>query len=375
MLKILPVASGSTGNSMLVELDGKRVLIDLGVTASRLFSALSSNDYGWEDIDAVLITHTHTDHIKGLQVCLKRITAPVFMSSTSKNTLMLDRAMALQYEEKTEILPGLWVTTIQTSHDCPGSIGFKIETKSTCFGYITDLGIIPNSTKELLYGSDCIVIESNYDEEMLRLGPYPIYLKRRILSERGHLSNTACAEAVIQFAEKGTKFFFLAHLSQENNRPELALSRVREAVVGENVHIEVLPVSGNHMIEIKKRTAFTTKKITYIREPTDLQCGQAVLAMVTGVSVEQVIRELGNDRETNLKEMKFFLRKHGIWVSDERIQASSREELPALCMLSLETPRCWHWSLYGGGIFYDPEHGVLFDFPESARRYFWEIRL
>ena len=118
----------------------------------------------------------------------------------------------------------------------------------------------------------------------------------------------------------------------------------------------------------KKRT------VQYIREPTDLQCGQAVLAMITGQAAEQVVRELKNDRETNLKEMKGFLRAHGVWVSDERIQITDRGELPAMCVLSLETPRCWHWSLYCDGIFYDPEHGVLDDFPESGRRYCWEIR-
>ena len=117
-----------------------------------------------------------------------------------------------------------------------------------------------------------------------------------------------------------------------------------------------------------------TETIQYIHEPTDLQCGQAVLAMITGVSVEKVAEELCNDRETNLKEMKGFLRRHGIWVSDERVQITEMSELPALCMLSLETPRCWHWSLYQEGTFYDPEHGVLDDFPESERKYYWEIR-
>ena len=115
-------------------------------------------------------------------------------------------------------------------------------------------------------------------------------------------------------------------------------------------------------------------QIEYIHEPTDLQCGQAVLAMVTGLTAEQVAGELGNDRETKLCEMKSFLRGHGVRVSDKRIQIMRRDELPPLCLLSLETPRCWHWSLYCEGLFYDPEHGVLEDFPESARKYYWELR-
>ncbi|WP_455529790.1 hypothetical protein [Ruminococcus sp.] len=114
--------------------------------------------------------------------------------------------------------------------------------------------------------------------------------------------------------------------------------------------------------------------IKYIHEPTDLQCGQAVLAMVLGKTPEYICSLLGNDRETDLKEMKQTFRAHGVWISDERKQAESKEDLPPLALLSLETPRCWHWSLYCEGTFYDPEHGVMEDFPQSARKYFWELR-
>ena len=114
-------------------------------------------------------------------------------------------------------------------------------------------------------------------------------------------------------------------------------------------------------------------EIEYIHEPTDLQCGQAVLAMVLGMDVGEVAQELDNFRETNLKEMKAYLRSHGRKVSDERIPVTDKSELPPLCMLSLETPRCWHWSLYCDGTFYDPEHGVMEDFPKANRKYYWEI--
>ncbi len=115
-------------------------------------------------------------------------------------------------------------------------------------------------------------------------------------------------------------------------------------------------------------------KIGYIHEPTDLQCGQAVLAMLTGIAPDEVCRELGNDRETTLREMKQYLRSHGFFMSDERVQVGDKSELPPRCVLSLETPRCWHWSLYCDGTFYDPEHEILDDFPASNRRYYWEVR-
>lgn len=114
--------------------------------------------------------------------------------------------------------------------------------------------------------------------------------------------------------------------------------------------------------------------ISYIHEPTDLQCGQAVLAMVLNKTAEEIVDFLGNERETTLKEMKDTLRHFGVYVSDNRIPVKKKEQLPHLCMLSLETPRCWHWSLYCDGVFYDPEHGVMNDFPESSRRYYWELR-
>lgn len=114
-------------------------------------------------------------------------------------------------------------------------------------------------------------------------------------------------------------------------------------------------------------------KINYIHEPTDLQCGQAVLAMLLGTSAEEICKMLGNERETNLREMQTVLSENGIKFSRERKLAQTKADLPGAALLSLETPRCWHWSLYANGVFYDPEHGVLDDFPVSGRRFFWEI--
>jgi len=113
--------------------------------------------------------------------------------------------------------------------------------------------------------------------------------------------------------------------------------------------------------------------ITYIHEATDLQCGQAVLAMLAGTTAESVCAELLNERETTLREMKRFLAAHGMALSPERRQAFTKGDLPGCALLSLETPRCWHWALYADGVFYDPEHGVLDDFPQSERKFYWEV--
>lgn len=115
------------------------------------------------------------------------------------------------------------------------------------------------------------------------------------------------------------------------------------------------------------------RDITYVHEPDSLQCGQAVLAMITGTDVRKVAEILDNHRETKLAEMRSFLTDNGYSITAGRKEAQTKSDLPPLAMLSLETPRCWHWSLYSDGTFYDPEHGVMYDFPVCKRKYYWEV--
>lgn len=117
-----------------------------------------------------------------------------------------------------------------------------------------------------------------------------------------------------------------------------------------------------------------TDKPTHIFEPTPLQCGQAVIAMLADVSVKEVISIVGTERETTLKDMKNALNAFKIGFNPERKEISDKNKLPEIAMLSLQTPHCWHWSLYFKGTFYDPEYGILDDFPPSNRRYYWEIK-
>ncbi len=116
-----------------------------------------------------------------------------------------------------------------------------------------------------------------------------------------------------------------------------------------------------------------TKNVKYIHEPTDLQCGQAVLAMLGDVTVGEIIELVGTDRETDLKQMLSALNCLDIKYDPVRYEAKSKTDLPQIAVLSLETPRCWHWSLYFKGTFFDPEHGILDDFPISNRKYYWKI--
>jgi len=117
-----------------------------------------------------------------------------------------------------------------------------------------------------------------------------------------------------------------------------------------------------------------TKRVKHIFEPTPLQCGQAVLAMLTDLTVSSIVDFLNNDRETDLKEMFKVLESQDIEFVRNRVAVTDKKELPPVAILSLQTPKCWHWSLYFEGVFYDPEYGVLNDFPPSDRRYYWEIK-
>ena len=115
------------------------------------------------------------------------------------------------------------------------------------------------------------------------------------------------------------------------------------------------------------------KEITHIYEPNPLACGQAVLAMLSGCRVQEIFDLVKTDRETTLKDMKKALNDLGISFKENRVEVKEKSDLPRVAILSLETPKCWHWSLFSDGVFYDPEYGVLDDFPPSNRRYFWEI--
>lgn len=128
------------------------------------------------------------------------------------------------------------------------------------------------------------------------------------------------------------------------------------------------------MIMLEVITLAITKKPIHIFEPNPLQCGQAVLAMLSDTTVDEIIKLCGNTKETTFKEMKSVLEHFGISIVGGRKEVQNKKDLPEVALLSLETPKCWHWSLYFKGTFFDPEYGVISDFPPSFRRYYWEIK-
>ena len=226
MAKLCPLFSGSSGNSIYVGNSEAGILVDAGRSARQLAQALGRCGIPIAAVKAVFVTHEHVDHVKGLRVFAERNRVPVYSSPGTLCTLEENGCLTPKISEF--VAPpggvecaGMMIRPFHMSHDCAEGVGYKIFTGDDR-KISTDLGYISDEVMGELETSDLVVLESNHDVGMLQNGPYPYPLKRRILSDVGHLSNAACAEALPGLAEKGATRFVLAHLSAENNTPELA---------------------------------------------------------------------------------------------------------------------------------------------------------
>lgn len=231
------IASGSSGNCGLYVADGTAILIDLGVSLRRITTALAALSLRPDDIAAVLLTHEHIDHVKGLPMFLKKAKAPVFASRGTAAALedkTPDTADKLNLFDAGERfwVRGVDVTTFATPHDAADSVGYILESGTSRFGFATDLGFVPQDAAGLLRGCELVVLESNHDPHMLQAGPYPYALKMRVAGPNGHLSNPDCAVFAAELARTGTQTIILAHLSEKNNMPALALQQTRAALAG-----------------------------------------------------------------------------------------------------------------------------------------------
>ena len=209
------LASGSKGNATIIETEDLNILIDAGLPLSTLKKRLKRP---FPKIDILIITHTHSDHIKGIESFIKMYNPKVY---TGKNDLeeKLKNKINIRNEKKITI-KNIEIETFNLSHDVP-CIGLLIKEKDKELVYITDTGYIREKLLEKLKNKDCYIIESNYDEEMLMNGPYPFYLKQRIRKPEGHLSNEDTYRYLKTLVGDKTKYINLAHLSEENNNPEI----------------------------------------------------------------------------------------------------------------------------------------------------------
>lgn len=238
MARIYPLFSSSKGNCSFIGTEKGGILIDCGVSFRRLSAALELNRIPLTAVQAVFITHEHSDHIAGLRMLTKKTGVPVYgMKRTLQRLCDTDK---LSPESPVIEMPGspiacadCEVTAFPIPHDAISPCGYRIHTSDDKFCAVcTDLGYVTPQVDEALKGCRLVLLEANYDENMLRHGKYPLYLKERILSPNGHLSNDASAVMARKLVAQGTTHLLLGHLSQDNNRPDTAYGTVMNALSG-----------------------------------------------------------------------------------------------------------------------------------------------
>ena len=250
-LQVSILASGSKGNSVYVELDGARLLIDAGISAARITKDLKARGVEPQSIDAVLITHEHIDHVRGLKTLTKQYHLPVF---ATRGTLAgIDGGTAFEEDMQSIAddftIGNVTVHPFAVSHDAAEPCGFRIE-GSACCTIATDLGVVTETVQDAMEGADVLVLETNHDADLLRQGRYPWSLKRRILSDRGHLANGDAAWALTRIKKRPRKVY-LAHLSEENNCPALARDTVSGILASRGVVLDIescFPQGGTEII-------------------------------------------------------------------------------------------------------------------------------
>ena len=256
MLNFISFGSGSSGNCYYIYTQNSGLLIDVGVGTRSLKKAF--HDYGLrfvDGFDGILVTHDHADHIKSVGSLSKKFNLPVYATGTVHAGMDRNYCMRckLAQSNRMKVVKGesfdvgdFHITPFDVPHDSSDNVGYLIEADGIVFCLLTDVGAITDEMKQLISRADYLVIEANYDPQMLETGPYPRYLKDRIRNGHGHLSNVQCAQALAANLTDRLKHIWLCHLSQENNKPELALATVCRTLedagirVGEDVKVEAL---------------------------------------------------------------------------------------------------------------------------------------
>lgn len=236
MARFCSLFSSSSGNSTYIGTSQGGILIDIGVSAKKTADALNNIGIDPKSIAAIFVTHEHTDHINGIRVFAEKHGIKVYSSAGTLTGM--ENAGIITPKVNADIVPesgieigGMFVRPFRTPHDSRESTGYSVVTPDgKRLAVATDIGKINDTVMDAIYGCDLVLLESNHDIGMLQNGPYPYFLKERILSNHGHLSNDACAETAVKLVESGTTRFVLGHLSKENNIPSLAFETTRAAM-------------------------------------------------------------------------------------------------------------------------------------------------
>ncbi|MDE5717221.1 MAG: MBL fold metallo-hydrolase [Lachnospiraceae bacterium] len=237
-MRLCSIASGSSGNCVYVGSDTTHLLMDVGISGKRTEAGLAELGLTMKDIDGICITHEHADHISGLGVLSRKYGVPVYATrgtleairnSTSLGKIDESLFRVITPDERCTI-KDISLYPVRTSHDAADPVAYRIDYDGRRIGLITDLGCYNDYTVECLRNLDLLYLEANHDVHMLQVGPYPYYLKQRILGERGHLSNESAGKLLSRLLHDNMQAIVLGHLSKENNLPELAYESVRVEV-------------------------------------------------------------------------------------------------------------------------------------------------
>jgi phosphoribosyl 1,2-cyclic phosphodiesterase len=240
-VRVSMLASGSRGNCALVSSSSTRILVDAGISCREIFKRMKSLGEDPHSLSAVVITHEHCDHIYGVATLAKKLNIPVFMTGATyqhwQRAMRDENGVKPKIERFEQFESGhtfhvgdIAVKPFTIPHDAVDPVGFTFRAEGVKVGIATDLGYIPASVRDHLRGCDVLVMESNHDVEMLRVGPYPWSVKQRVMSRVGHLSNLALADFFTNDYDNNATFVVLAHLSEQNNHPEIARREAERAL-------------------------------------------------------------------------------------------------------------------------------------------------
>ncbi len=224
-VRVCVLGSGSRGNSTLIATERTRLLIDAGFSKRDTYARLAAVGERPDGFNGLVVSHEHTDHIAGLRVLALELKIPIYISAATRDAIRWDpniRSFELFTAGQKFSIGDVEITPFTVPHDAVDPVAFGFETQGTRIGLVTDLGYIPEIVKQRVRGCHCLIFESNHDLEMLKVGPYPWYVKQRVMSRTGHLSNRATAEFLGDDYDGAAQILVLAHLSENNNHPELA---------------------------------------------------------------------------------------------------------------------------------------------------------
>lgn len=243
-LRFSPLFSGSSGNSLYAGCDGGHLLVDAGVSCARVVAELRKIGVSPAQLSGILITHEHIDHIRGVGVLSRRYDLPVY--ATEGTWAAMEEKLGGVAMKNVRVLEplqdfyigGMNVTAFDIPHDAAQPVGYTISLGGARLSVATDIGCVRESWLGVVAGSDAVVLESNYDPDMLRAGPYPYALKQRILGRRGHLANDDAGQAAVELVRRGARQIILGHLSKENNFPALAEKSCALALAADGVDLQ-----------------------------------------------------------------------------------------------------------------------------------------